>query len=180
MFIFTKNTQENGYWSSIGQHTSETKNKQTKEGSKTIHPFLLFKWDVWFGKNKRRRKEKLHIPSHRLALSIICLVLFLWNHLDQSYVFLPGFRRILWAIYCINFCLFSVSIFHFLDIALCLGWHISTLFFSHLLFMISRPLRSLVFPWCFVFFSLVLCPLLSEYVVLILRAAGMYKLEMCK
>lgn len=65
-----------------------------------------------------------------------------------------AFRGFLWAIYCINFCLFSVFIFHFLDIALCQHWHISTLF-SYLLFMISRPLRSLVFPRCFVFFSLV-------------------------
>jgi hypothetical protein len=52
-----------------------------KGGTKTIHPFLSSSENIWFGKSKRRQKKTSH-PSHRLALSIICLVLFL--HLESS------------------------------------------------------------------------------------------------
>lgn len=128
---------------------------QRQKQKKGPRQYILFFSSRMSGSAKKQKATKgktSHPLSHRLALSIICLVLFLRLESSRPVICVsPGLSE--------DFSEpFTVLIFHFLDIALCLGWHILTLFFSYLLFMISRPLRCLVFPWCFVFSPLFFVP----------------------
>ena len=62
---------------------------KTKEGSKKIHPSLSSSEISGSAKKTKGTKKASHPSHHKLALSIICLVLF--HHLEsfrQSYVFL--------------------------------------------------------------------------------------------
>lgn len=151
MFIFTKNTGKRALEFNWATYIKETKQKKGPRQD------VLFSLRVrYLVRQKQKATNKsLHIPLiidwHSASSALFYSTV--WNHLEQSYVFSHcwAFRDFPDQPFTVLICLFSVFIrFHFW-ISHCTWVDISRLFFPlHIwfCFMISRPLRSLVFPRC--------------------------------
>lgn len=105
--------------------------QKTKEGSKTIHPFLLFKWDVWFGKKtKGDKKKSFTSPRIDWHSAIICLVLFLRLESSRPVICVsPGLSEGFSEPFTVLISAFSLFLFSIFWISHCAWVDISRLFF---------------------------------------------------